>query len=253
MGFDNIRRHLPDINNLVDVLYFFLPSILLWILLTLFSTAVVFTWSIWQFILEILLIGLGFGLLALFFRYKVEFKDHFGALAYSKAASWLGLPAAFVIGYALFRLHTLPAMLLPQYLAAIVFPVLGWMLIGFGVLLGLRTVQIFGVDNLTMLYIYFPEESHLVRHKIYTIVRHPAYSALQCLAYGLALLSRGWMAPACAFIFSMGLWTWLRLVEEKELIKRFGPSYEEYRKQVPPFLPRPHDFIGLFEFIVSGR
>ena len=92
-----------------------------------------------------------------------------------------------------------------------------------------------------------------MNHKIYSILRHPAYAAVQCIAFGLALLNGSWLALACAFFFSMGLWGWLRLVEEKELIQRFGPSYAEYRRQVPAFLPHLRDLAGLFEFMIFGR
>ena len=129
----------------------------------------------------------------------------------------------------------------------------GWVLIAAGTLLGLRTVLTFGVDNLTMLYVYYPEESRFVNHKIYNILRHPAYAAVQCIAFGLALLNGSWSALACALILSLGLWGWVRLVEENELIERFGPAYIEYRQRVPAFLPRPRDLTGLFEFLIAGR
>lgn len=252
-GFDQIRKHTPDLNTPLDVLRFFLPSILLLILTMALSSPVLFTLPIWQLVAEIMLGGLGFGLLALFFRFKAYFKAHFGPLAYSRAANWFGFPGVVMIGFMIARFRYLPGPMMPRFLGIIVLPVLGWALIVFGALLGLRTVQTFGVDNLIMLYVYFPEESHLVNHKIYTIVRHPAYAAVQCIAYGVALLSGSWLALACAFIFTLGLWGWLRLFEEKELIQRFGSSYAEYRQRVPAFLPHLHDLASLFEFIVSGR
>jgi protein-S-isoprenylcysteine O-methyltransferase Ste14 len=45
----------------------------------------------------------------------------------------------------------------------------------------------------------------------------------------------------------------VRLVEEKELVKRFGPAYSEYRQRVPAFWPRLGDLKGFFEFLISGR
>jgi protein-S-isoprenylcysteine O-methyltransferase Ste14 len=252
-GFDQILKHVPDLNTPLGFLRFFLPSILLLILIIALSTTLRFTWPFWQLVGEIVLGSLGFGLLALFFRYKADFKAHFGLRAYGRAASWFGFPGVVMIGTLIARIRYLTGPMIPRFWEMTVLPVLGWGLIGIGALLGLRTVQTFGVDNLTMLYVYFPEESHLVNHKIYNILRHPAYAAVQCIAFGLALLNRSWLALACAFIFSMGLWGWLRLVEEKELIQRFGPSYVGYRQQVPAFLPHLSDLAGLFEFLISGR
>ena len=104
-----------------------------------------------------------------------------------------------------------------------------------------------------MLYVYFPEESRLVDHKIYNILRHPAYASVQRIAIGLALLNGNWFALASALIFALGLWGWVRLVEERELIERFGPAYVEYRQLVPVFWARRRDLKGFFEFLVVGR
>jgi len=45
----------------------------------------------------------------------------------------------------------------------------------------------------------------------------------------------------------------VRLVEEKELIERFGQSYLDYRKRIPAFWPRPRDLGGFFKFLLSGE
>ncbi len=252
-GFDQIRRHLPDINTPLDVLRFFLPSILLWILMMVLFITIHVPQPAWQLITEIVLGSLGFGLLALFFRYREYFKSRFGPLAYSKAASLLGFPGVVMIGFMIARIHEFPDSVLPRYWGTIAMAVLGWVLVGVGVLLAVRTVRTFGVDNLTMLYVYFPEESHLADHKIYSVIRHPAYAAVLCITFGSALLSNSWWALACAFLFTIGLWSWLRLFEEKELIQRFGPSYSEYRRQVPAFIPHRGNLSGLFTFIFFGR
>lgn len=252
-GFDQILKHVSDLTTPLGVLRFFLPSLILFILMTALSTLLRFTGYFWLLAVEIVPGGLGFGLLALFFRYKADFKSRFGPLAYSRAASWLGFPGVVMIGTLIARIRYLAGPLIPRFWGLNGLPVLGWALMVMGVLLALRTVQIFGVDNLVMLYVYFPEESHLVNHKIYDILRHPAYAAVQCIAFGLALLNGSWLAFAGAVIFSMALWGWLRLVEEKELIQRFGPAYIEYRQRVPAFLPHPRHLAGLFEFMIFGR
>jgi len=147
----------------------------------------------------------------------------------------------------------LPGPEIPRYGWYIVLPLLGWALIVVGALLFLRVVQALGVDNLTMLYVYFPQESRLVDHQIYNLLRHPAYAAAQSIAFGLALLNGNWFALACALIFALGLWGWVRLVEEKELIERFGLAYLEYRQRVPAFWPRRRALKGFFGFLIVGR
>jgi protein-S-isoprenylcysteine O-methyltransferase Ste14 len=44
----------------------------------------------------------------------------------------------------------------------------------------------------------------------------------------------------------------VRLVEEKELIERFGQAYVDYRQCVPAFWPRLRDLKGFFEFLIVG-
>ena len=252
-GLGQLRQHVPDLNTLLGVLRYLLLSIILLFLTTVLFTSMPLTWTFGHLVAEIVLVGLGFGLLYLFFRLKKGFKARFGPLAYSKAGRRFGLPGVTIIAAVIAHIRYLPGPQIPHFWGYIVLPVLGWVLITVGTLLSLRTVLTFGVDNLTMLYVYFPEESHLVNHKIYTILRHPAYAALQLIAFGLALLKGNWFALACALIFSLGLWGWVRLVEENELIGRFGPTYLDYRKRVPAFWPRLHDLRGFFGFLIVGR
>ena len=252
-GLDQLRKHIPDLYTPIGVLRFVLLPVVLFLLVTGLFNATRFTLPSWQGVAEILLGSLGFGLLYLFFRYRPDFKARFGPLAYRQAAMRFGLPGVTIIAAVVARLRYLPG---PDILPGgwnIVLTALGWVLVVVGAALGLRTVLIFGIDNLTMLYVYFPEESHLVDHRIYNILRHPAYAAVLCLAFGLALLNGNWVALGCAVIFLLGLWGWVRLVEEKELIQRFGPAYVEYQKRVPAFGPRLRDLRAFFGFLIVGR
>ena len=43
----------------------------------------------------------------------------------------------------------------------------------------------------------------------------------------------------------------IRLVEEKELIIRFGDSYREYQKQVPAILIKPKDIVRFMIFLIG--
>jgi protein-S-isoprenylcysteine O-methyltransferase Ste14 len=71
---------------------------------------------------------------------------------------------------------------------------------------------------------------------LYAHVRHPRYAGMFCAVIGAALLcgtDELWYAIALWFPFALiviGL-------EERELVTRFGPSYEAYRTRVPAFIP----------------
>lgn len=252
-GLDQLRKHVPDLNTPLGVLRILLLPISLYFVVTAFLTTERLAWPVWLLEGEIAFGGLGFLLLYLFVRSKDDYKARYGPLAYSRAAGQLGYPGVAIIAAVVARIRSIPGAGIPPGWWTFYLPALGWGLIAVGVLLFLRVLQLFGVDNLTMLYVYFPEESRLVDHRIYSILRHPAYASAQSIAFGLALLNGNWMALACALTFALALWGWVRLVEEKELIARFGRAYVEYRRRVPAFWPRLRDLGGFLRFLIAGR
>jgi protein-S-isoprenylcysteine O-methyltransferase Ste14 len=71
---------------------------------------------------------------------------------------------------------------------------------------------------------------------LYAYVRHPRYSGMFSAVLGAALLAATpllWIVLIVWLPFALIV---IRL-EERELAARFGPTYEEYRKRVPAFLP----------------
>ncbi|HWF13626.1 MAG TPA: isoprenylcysteine carboxylmethyltransferase family protein [Candidatus Acidoferrales bacterium] len=71
---------------------------------------------------------------------------------------------------------------------------------------------------------------------LYAYVRHPRYTGMFCAVIGSALLSgTDWMWITIAWWFPFALI--VIGLEERELMARFGPSYEAYRKRVPAFIP----------------
>ncbi len=138
-----------------------------------------------------------------------------------------------------------------QPMLVTVFSWAGWVFIVIGGILAVQAVTTFGVDNLTMLYVYFPEESSLINSSIYGILRHPIYAGALRVGIGLALLNMGIYALTFAILLPLGLFGWIRLVEEKELLERI-PTYAEHRKRVPAFFPYPNKIPGFFKFLFTG-
>jgi protein-S-isoprenylcysteine O-methyltransferase Ste14 len=71
---------------------------------------------------------------------------------------------------------------------------------------------------------------------LYAHVRHPRYAGMFGAVVGAALLAGTpslWIVLVVWLPFALVV---IRL-EEKELMARFGPAYEAYRKRVPAFLP----------------
>jgi protein-S-isoprenylcysteine O-methyltransferase Ste14 len=79
--------------------------------------------------------------------------------------------------------------------------------------------------------------SKLLDQGIYGRVRHPRYLAIALGTLGWALFSgyTGAVAVALGTIPALVLVT---VIEERELLERFGDEYAEYRKRVPRLIPR---------------
>lgn len=118
-----------------------------------------------------------------------------------------------------------------------------------GLLMIRRSFLTFGIDYMAVVYLYYPEESELQNHEIYSILRHPTYSAALTLSIGTIFARFSLYSISFSVIFAIGLLIHIRLVEEKELIERFGDSYIKYRKKVPAFVVRPKNLGKFFKFL----
>lgn len=120
------------------------------------------------------------------------------------------------------------------------------------ILLALLTVRsailTFGVDYMAVVYLYFPEESEIQQHEIYSVIRHPTY--LGGIFLGAAGLFFGFSVYSILIglivilVFRLQIWK-----EEKELVERFGEGYVEYRKEVPALFIRPSKVRAFFRFL----
>ena len=82
--------------------------------------------------------------------------------------------------------------------------------------------------------------NRLVTKDIYECVRHPHHLMVGIFMTSLGLLiGHQWSF----LIITISQWVWvigfLFLVEEKELIEKFGEEYKAYRQKVPMLFPKP--------------
>jgi protein-S-isoprenylcysteine O-methyltransferase Ste14 len=80
------------------------------------------------------------------------------------------------------------------------------------------------------------EGSHLVQHGIYGVVRHPLYTSVMLASLGWGLIWQSGLALMAALALIPFFHAKARR-EERWLREKF-PGYAEYRKRVPPFVPR---------------
>jgi protein-S-isoprenylcysteine O-methyltransferase Ste14 len=82
----------------------------------------------------------------------------------------------------------------------------------------------------------FEKTTTLVTTGLYKYIRHPLYSSLLFLAWGVFFKAPSWLGGVLA------LWATLFLIatakmDEAEDVRFFGPAYETYRKQSKMFIP----------------
>ena len=78
--------------------------------------------------------------------------------------------------------------------------------------------------------------SHLVTIGLYRYIRHPLYSSLLFLAWGVFFKSPSWLDAGLALLCTIFLTATAR-VEEHENVIYFGAEYEEYIHQSKMFIP----------------
>ena len=122
-----------------------------------------------------------------------------------------------------------------------------------GLLIVRKSLQVFGIDYMTLVYLFYPNESKIQNHRIYSILHHPTYTGAICITLGGLFINFSIYSIIQFFMIFLGLNCHIRFVEEPELIERFGKSYIEYRKNVPAFLIRFRDIPELFKFIIGKR
>lgn len=210
-------------------------------------------WPAWTLAGQVAGVLLGFVVTAQFFWRRKEYRAKYGDLAYRNAFAHFALPGLPIMFAAIFHTLYLPGDRVVTGWLTPITSMLGLYFLVTGILLYVRSYRTFGMDNLAMLYVYFPAEGRLVNSSIYGILRHPAYSGAvrMGLAFGL------WRGTLWSVLFGLcmpiGLTIWLRLVEEPELIERFGAAYRDHRRSTPAFWPRLKDLGRFYSFLVTGH
>lgn len=78
--------------------------------------------------------------------------------------------------------------------------------------------------------------TQLVTTGLYRYIRHPFYSSLLFLAWGIACKQLGWLPVGLASAATLALYFTARR-EEDENTAYFGPTYQEYMQRTKRFIP----------------
>lgn len=213
----------------------------------------------------------GFVLVSQMWRFRDEFKKRYGALSYRRIApvGFAGVLLAFVAlqinqfirFYSLsssfwstspLRVLGVPLDSLLASGGSILFwvkTVLALVFLVFGILMWVRAFLVLGFDYMAVVYLYFPEDSEIKDNQVYTALRHPMYAGVILINIAGTLSTFTVFSGILCAAFIVGFWIHVHFVEERELIKRFGPSYAEYRNRVPAFFVSPSHIGTLIRFL----
>jgi protein-S-isoprenylcysteine O-methyltransferase Ste14 len=82
----------------------------------------------------------------------------------------------------------------------------------------------------------FEKTTTLVTTGLYRYIRHPLYSSLLFLAWGVFFKRPFWSGALLAVVATLALIATAK-ADEAECIRFFGPSYQAYMKQTKRFVP----------------
>ena len=219
---------------------------------------------------SIIILSIGFILVDSFWRVRDKYLSEFGELAYQKAFKFVVTSIPMIISVVIhsffpsdFLVQFRDTQNLNWYLA---YPILDiffnssitsliirlaffFSIISFFLVFMSKTLKVFGIDYMGLVYVYYPEGSTLQNHEIYSILRHPTYHTLMLLSIGGIFLRTSIYSIIYLIIFLIGINIHLKFVEEKELIERFGEGYKKYKEKVPAFFVRVRDLKKYFSFV----
>jgi len=116
--------------------------------------------------------------------------------------------------------------------------VAGVMLIGFSAwMLAILRRHLTLATQMGMPELSLLRAQRLLTEGIYARLRHPRYVQMEIALLGWALIAN-YLAGYLVFLGSVPAVYLIVLLEERELLDRFGDAYEQYSRRVPRFFPR---------------
>jgi protein-S-isoprenylcysteine O-methyltransferase Ste14 len=214
---------------------------------------------------QMIILMIGFFLIARVWSRRQQLLKQSKELAYQRGviSGFIGVPfvlatafhSLFPIAYSWQPINPITALLFfspfrSNFILSSILLLLGLILFLIGLLTFRRALLTFGLDYMAVIYIYYPEESELQDHQIYSVLRHPTYFAVILTAIG------GWVANFSVYSFTsallviLGILIHITFVEEKELLERFE-SFREYKKQVPAFIIKPSQLLPFLRYVIA--
>jgi len=126
---------------------------------------------------------------------------------------------------------------------------IGFIVLFLGIGTVLRALFTFGFDYISVMYVYYPEDSEVQHHAIYSILRHPTYNGLILMSFSSVVFRFSFYSIIICLLFILGMNIHIKWTEDKELIERFGTSYKEYVKTKNVLFYHPKYVKNYFMFL----
>jgi protein-S-isoprenylcysteine O-methyltransferase Ste14 len=114
----------------------------------------------------------------------------------------------------------------------------GVLFIGLGLFLLVITIRLFAGVGRGTLAPWDPPKN-LVTDGVYGHVRNPMISGGSFMILGESILLGSWVIFAWFLVFLLVNTIYFKRSEEPGLLERFGTEYQDYRANVPMWIPRP--------------
>jgi protein-S-isoprenylcysteine O-methyltransferase Ste14 len=121
-------------------------------------------------------------------------------------------------------------------------PAVRWLLFGLGIaaIVAGATIRLWAITTLGRWFTYdvrVTEGQPVVQRGPYRWVRHPSYTGVLLVLYGVGLTFGNWLALLCIVVLpTLGLVGRIR-VEEAALLSRIGEPYRHYAEGKPRLFP----------------
>ena len=146
---------------------------------------------------------------------------------------WIVIPLFVVV----FSCYIDQWLRLPRFRYGLINPVIGLVLMVVGWLFANWTVKVqFTVGKGTPIPLMATQE--LIVRGPYTYCRNPMTLGTDLFYLGVAIWLGSLSALGLGLVYPVGILIYIKLVEERELEKRFGSEYLEYRRNTPFLIPK---------------
>ena len=141
--------------------------------------------------------------------------------------------------------HLITKSILPSYIPiplGIFFIVVGYMIT--------KPSGGFGADVGAYLYVLYPAKGRLITDGTYKYIRSPRYLGRGIIAIGFGIIANNILAILVGVIH-FSAFSSLIPSEDKELIRRFGDDFKNYKNNVPALIPRFGNWIKFTRLVFN--